>query len=240
MKLTVLGSSSAGNCYILQNDSEAIVLEAGFNLSEVKRVLDFNINKVKAVLVTHEHGDHAKYAKNFEQVFPLYTNESVIKAKGLQRSFQLEVGMRINVGNFKIMSFQADHDVECTGFFIGHPDMGNLLFITDSATCDYEFKHLNHIMVECNYSDKELDNSVENGLHPYVAKRVRGTHMELNTTKEVLQAQNLDNVYNIILLHLSKDNSDPKFFKEYLSATIGKPIKIAKPGLEIELENRIY
>lgn len=240
MKLTVLGSSSAGNCYIIQDENEAIILEAGFNLSQVKQALNFNANKVKAVLVTHEHGDHAKYAKNFEQIFPLYTNESVIKSKGLNRAYKLEIGKRIDVGNFKVMSFQADHDVECTGFFIGHPDMGNLLFLTDSATCDYEFKHLNHIMIECNYSDKELDDSVEKGLHPYVAKRVRGTHMELNTTKEVLQAQNMDNVYNIILLHLSKDNSDPKLFKEYLSATTGKPIKIAKPGLEIELINQVY
>ena len=240
MKLTVLGSSSAGNCYILQNKDEAIILEAGFNLSKLKRALNFNINKVKAVLVTHEHGDHAKYAKSYEQIFPLYTNESVIAAKGLNRAHKLEIGKKFDVGGFKIMSFHADHDVECTGFFIGHPEMGNLLFLTDSATCDYEFNHLNHIMIECNYCNKVLDNNIENGLHPYVATRVRGSHMELNTTKDVLQAQNLDKVYNIILLHLSKDNSDPKFFKEYLSATIGKPIKIAKPGLEIELENQIY
>lgn len=240
MKLTVLGSSSSGNCYILQNDTEAIVLEAGINLSKVKQSLNFNVSKVKAVLVTHEHGDHAKYAKNFEQVFPLYTNQSVIDSKGLKIANPIDAGKKFEAGNFKILSFQADHDVECLGFIIQHPEIGNLLFLTDSASCDYEFKNLNHIMIECNFCYDVLDRSVENGLHPSVAYRVKGSHMELGTTKEVLLAQNLSNVYNIILLHLSKDNSDPNQFKEVLSKATGKPIQIAEPGLEVEIINKPY
>ena len=33
MKLNVLGSDSNGNCYILQTDKEALIIEAGVRMS---------------------------------------------------------------------------------------------------------------------------------------------------------------------------------------------------------------
>ena len=55
MELTVLSSSSKGNCYILQNDNEALVIEAGVSLLEVKKAVGFNISKIRGVLISHEH-----------------------------------------------------------------------------------------------------------------------------------------------------------------------------------------
>lgn len=55
MKLQVLGSSSAGNGYIIGNDNEVIVIEAGIKLKEIKKALDFNISKIRGVLISHEH-----------------------------------------------------------------------------------------------------------------------------------------------------------------------------------------
>ena len=37
MKLIVLGSSSNGNCYILDNGNEALIIEAGIRFQEVKK-----------------------------------------------------------------------------------------------------------------------------------------------------------------------------------------------------------
>ena len=49
MKLKCLGSGSSGNCYILENDSEALIIEAGIPFMTVKKALDFNINKIVAL-----------------------------------------------------------------------------------------------------------------------------------------------------------------------------------------------
>ena len=46
MVLKVLGSSSHGNSYILENDREALLLEAGVRFASVKQALDYNITKV--------------------------------------------------------------------------------------------------------------------------------------------------------------------------------------------------
>ncbi len=55
MKLKVLGSGSSGNCYILHNETEALIIEAGFPFMEVKKALDFNISKIQGVVISHEH-----------------------------------------------------------------------------------------------------------------------------------------------------------------------------------------
>ena len=59
MKMTILGSSSKGNCYVLQNDSEALIIEAGMSLAEVKKALGWDIAKVKVCIISHQHNDHA-------------------------------------------------------------------------------------------------------------------------------------------------------------------------------------
>lgn len=67
MKFRCLGSGSSGNCYILENDSEALIIEAGIPFMTVKKALDFNISKIVGVVVSHSHGDHAKYAGEYER-----------------------------------------------------------------------------------------------------------------------------------------------------------------------------
>ena len=56
MKLIVVGSSSAGNTYLLINNDEVLVLNAGCRFLEVKKALGFNIRQIAGVVVTHEHG----------------------------------------------------------------------------------------------------------------------------------------------------------------------------------------
>ena len=240
MKLTVLGSSSAGNCYILQSETEGLILEAGVSLTKVKQALGFNTSKVAGLLISHSHGDHSKYSKEAEMTFPMYANKSVIEAKGLKRTTEIQAEKGFKVGNFKVLPFHAAHDVPTVGFLINHSDFGNMMFLTDSFLCDYTFDNLNHILIECNYSDECLEKSMKNGLHWKVKERVMTSHMELSTTKKVLLNQDLSNVHNIVLIHLSGQNSDTKHFFEVIAKATGKPIVIANEGVEIELIKNPY
>ena len=67
MKFRCLGSGSSGNCYILENNSEALIIEAGIPFMAVKKALDFNISKIAGVVVSHSHGDHAKHVGEYEK-----------------------------------------------------------------------------------------------------------------------------------------------------------------------------
>ena len=47
--------SQNGNWYILENDTEALILDAGVRYKDVLKVLGYNISKVAGVLISHEH-----------------------------------------------------------------------------------------------------------------------------------------------------------------------------------------
>lgn len=78
MTLRVLGSSSSGNCYLLQSETtgEVLAIEAGIKFDKVKQALDFDVNSVVGCIVSHEHGDHAKSVPDFiNACIPCYMSQ---------------------------------------------------------------------------------------------------------------------------------------------------------------------
>lgn len=56
MKLKCLGSSSAGNCYLLtSNSEEALILDCGIPIRKIKKGLDWNIRGITGVIISHTH-----------------------------------------------------------------------------------------------------------------------------------------------------------------------------------------
>lgn len=240
MVLKVLGSSSSGNCYVLENKNEALIIEAGVKFLNIKKALDFDIRKVAGCLITHQHNDHAKYIKNMvDSGFPTLALPEVWTTKGVSdsRALCIEHGKGYKFGGFKVLPFTACHDVPCVGYLIEHKEAGRIMFLTDSCMCEYVFPGLNHVMIECNYSDEKLIEAINAGCTlPSQRERLMTSHMELETCKGFLRANDLSKVTNIILLHLSDNNSDEERFVTEIERLTGKMVYAARPGLEIELE----
>src|SRR5205085_589083 len=56
-----LNSGSNGNCYYVGNNDEAVLIDGGISCREIEKRLKrlgIAIKKIKAVFVSHEHGDH--------------------------------------------------------------------------------------------------------------------------------------------------------------------------------------
>jgi hypothetical protein len=56
MKLIVVNSNSSGNAYALDSGSEILLLEAGMKMAEVKKQINYRLNDVVGVCVSHAHG----------------------------------------------------------------------------------------------------------------------------------------------------------------------------------------
>lgn len=221
MKLKVLGSGSSGNCYILESDTEALIIEAGVPLKEVKIALGFNIRKILGVVVSHSHGDHAKYVAEYEK-----TGIAVYKPYE-----ECDWAYAHKFGSFNIRPFDLVHDVPCFGFHIIHPDIGNLIYASDTEYIKYRFKNLNHILVEANYSDDLVERDAVNREHV-----LRG-HMSLKTALNFISTNDNPALRNVVLLHLSEKNGNPVEFLQKTKETVkyGADCYIAEKGLEVDL-----
>lgn len=239
MQLKVINSNSAGNAYILENDQEALLIECGVNFRHIKLALNFEMKKVVGCILTHNHGDHAKAIHDVLAAgFNVYSSTGTHEELGTllsHRAVRVVAGKVFQVGNFKIKPFNVKHDVkEPFGYLINHPETGTILFLTDSYYCEYTFPGLNNVIIEANYCQGILDKRVADGMNPkFLRDRVITSHMSLKTCKEMLAANDLSAVNNIVLIHLSDGNSDEKRFKREVEEQTGKVVYVAVPGLTI-------
>ena len=102
------------------------------------------------------------------------------------------------------------------------------LFATDTAYIRYQIPGLTHILIECNYDLDVLNESVRQGrVDPVVKRRIIRNHMSLQRVKAFLRANDLSQVQQIWLLHLSADNSEMGRFKREIQALTGKEVYVA-------------
>ncbi len=251
MILKILGSSSKGNCYILENDHEALIIECGVSIKKIKQSLGFNLSKVSACIVTHEHLDHSVAIKDVLssgiKVHATKGTHAARKttdhhnARWILQSVKGDASYsNFFVGGFYIKAFKVNHDAaEPVGFLIKHQECGTVLFLTDTYYCGYTFKGLNNIIIEANYSQEILDRRLREGASPeFLRNRVLQSHMSLSTCKDMLRANDLRAVNNVVLIHLSDSNSDAALFKTEVEECTGKTVHIAEPGMTIEYFNK--
>ena len=220
-----LNSGSNGNCYYVENQEEAIFIDAGLSCRETEKRMDrlgLSMAKVRAIFVSHEHSDHIRgisvIAKKYQ--LPVFITEGTLEKSGLAlesnliRTFTAHGTVRI--GGLEIISFPKLHDasdpysfiVTCNGLKIGVlTDIGMPCenVIRYFTSCDAAF-------LEANYDEEML----ENGRYPlHLKSRISGDRGHLSNS----QALNLFCMHglhmsHLLLSHLSKDNNRPELVSE--------------------------
>ncbi len=244
MDLKVLGSSSKGNCYILENHTDALIIECGVNIKDIKQALEFSFTKVSGCILTHEHKDHSFSLIDLMKAgVDVYASKGTFSALGYKQHHRIKhiaANVLVHVGPFKVLPFAIQHDcVEPFGFIINHPETGNILFITDSYYVSNKFRNINNIIIEANFSEEIIRKSVESGRIPdFLENRIYTSHMSIETCLKTLEANDLSQVNNIVLIHLSDGNSNADQFKYAVESQTGKRVHIADAGLVIENFNK--
>lgn len=249
MKLEVIGSSSSGNCYLLRSETtgEVLAIEAGVKFDQVKKALDYKINNIVGCIVSHEHGDHAKAINDFRRAcIPVFASEGTLEVVGLDYTmpsvFMVSPLKHYKIGSFEIMPFPVQHDAaQPFGYLIKHKECGVVLFATDTYYLKYRFDGLSNWLIECNYRQDILERNCEAGLiDPKRRDRTIKSHMSYETCLETLRANDLSKVNNIVLIHLSSDNSNEHEFVSGLQEATGKNVLAARSGLVIDFNKTPY
>lgn len=236
--IKVIATGSTGNSYIIQAGEEILLLELGINFKNIKKELGFDLSKVVGALVTHEHKDHCKCINEVISAgVDVYMSKGT--AAGIEfkapvetvnyRVHQLKHAESYHIGNFLVVPFNTQHDVnEPLGFLIYHKDIGKILFATDTYYLKNTFRDIDHILIECNYSEDVLPQ-----LPPWRARTIK-SHMSLETLKDTLKFWNLKKTKDITLIHISSDNGNPDRFQKEIEKLTGIKTYAAVPGLEIQ------
>lgn len=239
MKLHILGSSSSGNGYALvSGDGEIFLIEAGIKAKEMTKGIDYRVNAVSGCIVSHAHGDHSLYATAYSKLgIRIGCNQDVANKKvGLLYPNVMQEGKTYGFGSFRVTPFEVKHDVPNFGYIVYHKEMGTLLFATDTYTLPFEFRNVNHFLIEANYSDDILNENVRKGnIDVGQRKRLMVSHMSINNCLLNLSRCHAEKSHNIILIHLSSRNSDASVFKTRVASRFAVPTYIAEKGLTINL-----
>jgi len=226
-----INSGSSGNSYILEIDGSYLLLDCGVAYQEIARTIDFKMSRIVGCLLTHEHGDHSKSAKELiRRGIKVYTSRGTALKINMPCNIVLKM-TEFQIGDFSIIPFDVPHDAEEPfGFLIRHEKIGLLAFITDAMYCKYRFPGLRHVLIEANYSNESM--SVEND---YLKQRIKKSHMSIDTCCEFILA-NSQTLETITLLHLSDSNSDQDEFEKKIQQISGVRVYVAGKNKKINLE----
>jgi len=156
-----------------------------------------------------------------------YLSRGTAEALGVtgHRVHILKDKVQVTIGPWRIMPFAAAHDAaEPLGFLLAKGDK-KLLFVVDSNYIPNRFTGLSHVMIGVNYHADILRENVRSGaVDISLANRILKNHMSIQTAMEFFRANDMSQVKEIYLLHLSSTNSDPDQFREEIERITGRPV----------------
>lgn len=224
-----LGSGSSGNCAYLGTRSSGVLIDAGvdrdFVIAELKRNGVDYVSAVCGILLTHDHGDHVRFAYPLLRRYPdkfLWTTPKTMtgilrrhnisrRIKDYHKSIYKE--FEFTAGPLSVTPFDTSHDgTDNVGFairygsevFVVATDMG---CVTERAL--HYMRQATALMVESNYDASML----AEGRYPqYLQARIRGErgHMDNEETSRRLAEVWTSAMHHVFLCHLSHDNNTPE------------------------------
>ena len=228
--ITSLNSGSNGNCYYIGNETEAVLIDAGISCRETElrmKNLGLNIKKLKAIFISHEHGDHIKglITLSKKHQLPVYITEGTHKGARIRLESNLINRFRadesIKIGNLSITPFSKFHDAGDPHSFIVSNESVTVGIFTDlGRACKNLIKHFKKChaaFLEANYDEDML----MNGDYPvYLKNRITNGHGHLsnNESLELFLKHRPAFMSHLILSHLSENNNDPLLVKAMFDA----------------------
>lgn len=222
-----LGSGSSGNCCYIGTMRGGILVDAGVKTENVVSMLASNgvsMNAVKALLLTHDHSDHVRYAynmvRNYKHIRLFCTNRvlnGVLRRHSISKRIKeyhhaIFKEIPFNVLDFEITAFEVPHDgTDNMGFSIEFDNRRFVLATDLGAVTERAYHYMsraNYLVIEANYDLQML----KFGRYPeYLKARIQteSGHMDNVATGEFLKKIVNPELKYVFLCHLSQDNNTP-------------------------------
>jgi phosphoribosyl 1,2-cyclic phosphodiesterase len=245
MRFASLGSGSEGNGLVVEAGTTRVLVDCGFRLADtVKRLgrLGLAPSDLAAVLVTHEHDDHAggvaRFARRHD--LPVYLTYGTLVAVGMDRAMMPRVNLIDNhspflIGDLEIHPYPVPHDAREPCQFVFSDGERRLGLLTDTGDSTPHIQRMlsgiDALVLECNH-DLEL---LMNGPYPPSLKQrisSRYGHLDNATAARLLCGIDCSRLQHFVAAHLSAQNNTPDLAR----GAIAEALNCASSWIEIAMQ----
>jgi phosphoribosyl 1,2-cyclic phosphodiesterase len=230
----VLASGSSGNAALLATGSTRILLDAGLSVRELGRRLELvgeQIERLDAILITHEHCDHIAglpvLARSKKLRAPIYLSRLTVPmidwGESQPRLEIFQAGASFEIGDIEVNSFSIPHDAADPVGFCFETGSVRIAAVTDLGyipeSVKYHLRRTDLVLLESNH-DLEM---LKVGPYPWsVKQRVmsRVGHLSNLVMAEYLEQELPERVRHLVLGHLSEHNNHPEIVREFATRAL--------------------
>lgn len=236
IRFASLASGSKGNCLVVESGATRVLLDCGLAPRETERRLarlGLRPADVRAVLVTHEHEDHAAHAFAFAALHGLevcltYGTRAALADAGKTNA---EAQVRIIEGRsalaldgLEVRPFTVPHDAREPVQFVLSDGASRLGVLTDIGTptahVEATLSGCDALVLECNH---DLGMLWSGGYPKWLKERIAGPfgHLDNGASERLLGALDRTRLQHVICAHLSEQNNRPELARAALARALG-------------------
>jgi phosphoribosyl 1,2-cyclic phosphodiesterase len=236
MRFASLASGSKGNCLVVEAGASRLLVDCGLAPRETARRLarlGLAPDNLSAVVLTHEHSDHAGGAFAFAARHGL----ELWMTRGTQRALEESgggsdgvatrlVGARtpFAVGDLELRPFTVPHDAREPVQYVLSDGAHRLGVLTDIGAptrhVEETLSGCDALVLECNHDSEML----WGGSYPkWLKERIGGPfgHLANAQAEQLLAALDRSRLKHVVAAHLSEENNRPELARAALARALG-------------------
>lgn len=235
LRFSLLSSGSAGNAILIDSGADKILVDNGLSFKELQaRVTEIgeDLDTLRAVLITHEHGDHVNGVGvlNRKCGVPVYATPMTYSAFSpklgtIDPVVHFDSGETIQIADFTIESFRVSHDAADPVSFVIESDGCRLGLATDLGKTTHlvrqKLEGCHALVLESNYCPMMIRNS------PYPAaiiQRIRSNmgHLSNADMNSLLADLVHPDLQWVVAVHISQENNSEALVRDMAQQVLKK------------------
>jgi len=237
MKVAILASGSAGNSLVVEGAGTRLLIDCGLSVRCLRQRLSgsrLDLDRIDALLLTHEHGDHVRGLEVLRRRFPMPVLATAGTALEIGLAPEVEAlvaGREVTVGGIVALPVATSHDArEPVGFVLddGRDRVG---VVTDTGVASPELLErlagCSALFLECNHDPDML----RLGPYPWPLKQriaSRTGHLSNWQCRDAVEVLAHDRLELVVAMHLSRENNLPGLVRQELSRVLaGSGVRVA-------------
>lgn len=241
MRFACLGSGSRGNAWLVQKGSTLVMVDCGFGLAETTQRLarrGVAPEAVSAIVLTHEHSDHARGAARFAArhgcaLWMTHGCWAMFAATGdlPAKTCLFDPDQRLTIGELELMPYPIPHDAREPVQYVFSDGRVRLGMVSDAGHVTAHMAQCldacDALVLECNHDIEQLR---QGSYPPSLKARILGRygHLDNRAAAGLLASLDTTRLKHVVAAHLSEENNTPALARAALAEALGcRPEEIA-------------